>query len=135
MNFINDCIEIKTDKKIKCEENHRKIIFNNPNRIKVKKILVDNCQITSGKRCDYLVIYQSIENFIELKGSDISIVFKQLKETIKVLGNDSFQRNSYIISSRSPLSSPQIQNERLKFKRKYKSKLIIKNNEIKININ
>ena len=129
MEIKKNCTLSTTDSKIKCEENKRKIIFNNKNRVSAEKITVDNCQITSGVRCDYLVRHEKKEYFVELKGEDIKHAFEQLARSITLLGSDDCQlRKSFIISSRSPLASAQIQNIRLKFKKKYSSDLIVKNN-------
>jgi len=128
MKIKKECTISTTDSKIKCEEHKRKIIFNNKNRERVKKIIVDNCQITSGVRCDYLVKHYKNEYFVELKGEDIKHAFEQLIRSISILGSNDFQlRKCFVISSRSPLASPQIQNIRLKFNREYKSDLIVKN--------
>ncbi len=129
MNFKNDCIEITKRSKIKCEGHKRKIIFKNLWQKSITKIKVDGCQITEGLKCDYLIIYKNYEYFVELKGHDLRHAFKQLIRTINLLGdNNCIERYSYVISSRSPLTSAEIQNYRIKFKRKYKSNLIVKNN-------
>ena len=135
MKIKKKCVEKLTDSRIKCEENKRKIVFINSNRKTINRIKVDNCQIIDGVKCDFLVTYEKIENFIELKGENIKHAFAQIIRTITMLGNKNLQnRNSYIISSRSPLSSTEIQNQRIKFKRKYNSTLIIKNGSIEIEI-
>ncbi|WP_461641383.1 hypothetical protein [Labilibaculum euxinus] len=128
MEIKKECTLSTTDSKIKCEENKRKIIFINKNRDNVDKITVDDCQITSGLRCDYLVKHAKKEYFVELKGEDIKHAFQQLARSISILGSDDCQlRKCFVISSRSPLASAQIQNVRLQFKRKYSSDLIVKN--------
>lgn len=133
MEIKKKCIESSTDSKIKCEENKRKIIFDNRRREIVEKIIVDGCQITEGIRCDFLVRHKKREFFVELKGEDIKHAFDQLKNTIGIIGsNDCIERNCYIISSRSPLASAEIQNIRLQFIRKYKSQLIVKNNSFEV---
>jgi hypothetical protein len=130
-----ECIKQLTDTRIKCEENKRKIIFLNSSRIKVKKIRVDGCQIIDGVKCDFLVTYNKTENFIELKGEDIKHALAQLIRTISILGSKNCQnRNSFIISSRSPLTSAEIQNHRLLFKRKHSSTLIVKNRNLEVEI-
>ncbi len=135
MNIKQECVILTTDSKIKCEENKRKIIFNNQHRSEVEKITVDNCQITSGVRCDYLIKHEQKEYFIELKGEDIKHAFVQLTRSILQLGsNDCQVRKCFVISSRSPLTSAQIQNERVLFKRKYKSDLIVKNKNFEENL-
>ncbi len=133
MKFKDKCIEKLVGKAIVCEEKKRKIIFYNPNRWEFLKIKVDDCQIKEGIRCDCLVIYKDVENFIELKGSDIRHAVKQIEQSIKILGSKNCNtRKSFIVSSRNPLSSTEIQGYQIRFKRKYKSDLIIKNNIIEV---
>lgn len=135
MKIKKKCMLQLTDSRIKCEENKRKIVFFNPTRKKINKIIVDGCQITDGVKCDFLVTYDNSENFIELKGEDIKHAFAQLIRTISLLGDKNYHnRNSYIISSRSPLTSAEIQNQRLKFKRNQNSNLIVKNGSLEIEI-
>ena len=134
MKIKKNCL-IETYKNvIVCEENKRKILFFNKNNKKVIKIIIDNCQIENGLRCDFLVIFNNLQNFIELKGNDISHAFKQLERTINLLGKNQYLKKAFVISSRSPLSSPELQNKKLFFKRKLKTMLIVKNKFIKINI-
>ena len=133
MEYKDKCTLLSTDSKIKCEENNRKITFINSKRESVRIITVDGCQITEGVRCDYLIVHNKTEYFIELKGEDIKHAFEQLINSIKILGtSDSTARKSYVISSRSPLISAEIQNIKLKFKRQYKSELIVKNNSVEV---
>lgn len=135
MEIKSECISSTKDSKIKCEEKHRKIIFNNLMKDNVEKIIVDDCQIKSGVRCDYLVKHKHNEYFVELKGEDITHAFKQLERSIELLGSKECKlRKSFIISSRSPLATAQIQNYRIHFKRKLKSELIVKNNSFEENL-
>ena len=135
MRIKEECKEQLTDTRIKCEEYKRKIIFINSSRMIVNKIRVDGCQIIDGIKCDFLVTYDRTENFIELKGENIKHALDQIIRTISILGNNNcYNRNSYIISSRSPLSAADIQNHRLQFKRKYKSSLIVKNSNLEVRI-
>ena len=125
-----ECIENINVSNIKLEEEKSKIIFKNPKRYLVKKIKVDGCLDIEGKRCDYLIRLERRnyleEHFIELKGHDIYYAKEQLVNSIKRLGENSNFRQSYIIAARVPLASPQIQNWKLEFRGKYKSKLIVK---------
>jgi hypothetical protein len=53
---IEECTEKKADSKILLTENRMKMIFLNRKRKVVKVVTVDDCAITEGMRCDYLVI-------------------------------------------------------------------------------
>ncbi len=135
MDFKKECCQYIKASLIRCEENKRKIIFDNPNKKEVVVITVDGCQITDGIRCDFLVLEGSDEYFIELKGEDIKHAFEQLRRTISLLGNKTCtKRNSFVISSRSPLSSAEIQNMRLLFRKHYQSDLLVKNSNLTIRI-
>lgn len=135
MEIKENCLSRSNDTKIKCEEKSQKIIFTNTKRLTVEKIFVDGCQITDGARCDYLIKLENKEYFVELKGQDLRHAFEQLKNSITLLGQITcMERISYVISSRSPLASSEIQVERLKFLRSYKSDLIVKNNNLTINL-
>lgn len=132
MEINADCLEILNDSRIVCREHGSSITFLNPSNSTVSKILVDGCQILDGPRCDYLIKHENnnskTEHFIELKGSDVRHAFVQLESTIRILGEkETAYRTSYVISSRSPLSSAEIQVVRLKFKARLQSDLIVKN--------
>jgi len=126
------CTDIGNHKEIVCKERRRQIIFLNPGRKEVKKIRIDNCQITKGKRCDCLVMTGNTQHFVELKGKQIKIVVEQLKRCISLLGLNGFRKKSYIVDSRNPYISPETQNLILKFKRDTGSDLMRKNKEIKV---
>ncbi len=132
MEYKEECLERTRNKIIVCEENKRKIIFYNNNARIVEKIKVDGCQITEGVRCDYLVNFAKIHNFIELKGKDIKHAKEQIVRTMKVLSKKNYEKRCYIVSSRSPSTSPNIQNLKLEFKNKYNANLYQKNNIIEV---
>lgn len=130
MNFKADCIEISSNKIITCSENNRKMYFHNPSELEVMKIHVDGCQINDDSiRCDYLVIGNAIENYIELKGQDVNHAVGQLCNTIDKLSADKRKstKRCFVISTRCPLSSTQIQVIKKKFKYEYNSSFIVKN--------
>lgn len=124
-----------TNKRITRKENQSQIIIENPNQFKVCVVQVDGCAIQAGLRCDYLVIPDQqdikkvIEIYIELKGSKISHAIEQLEATIKKLSDDPVKQEKVciIISTRCPLTTPEIQNFKKDFKNKYNAKLEFKN--------
>ncbi len=134
MKIKKKCLEIIKHTIITCKENKRKITFLNPNKKSISKILVDGCQIIDGLRCDYLITYDTRQEFVELKGKNLEHAFKQLERTIDLLGKKNHQKRAFVISSRSPLTSPVIQSQKLRFKRKFKSELIVKNNSESVKI-
>ena len=127
--FNPNCFEDVNHSKIVFEENRSRVVFSNPQRVTVCKVAVDSCQITVGIRCDFLLVEPKKEHYIELKGEDIEHAVKQISRSIQELsaGPTDIIKASYIISARSPLSSPEIQILKAKFKRNFNSELIIKN--------
>ncbi len=125
------CRETLNDPIIVCKEHNRKISFLNTQRGEVTKILVDGCEINDkGVRCDYLVIKDQVERYVELKGSNINHAIKQLKRSINLLSVNpkSSKKESFIISSRCPKSSAAILELKLKFRKEFNSSLLVKNN-------
>lgn len=132
----SECTKLSTDKILTFTENRSKLTLVNIDKAKITKVRVDGCQITSGIRCDYLVIAKNIEHYIELKGQDISHAIEQLIATIKELSLDIVkqQKSSYVICTRSPLTSASIQNLQIKFRKQFNSKLIIKSSPLEVTI-
>ena len=101
----------------------------NVDQVDSVKIIVDGCEINDdGIKCDYLHIAKEIEMYIELKGQDLIHAMNQIERTIKMLSSNGQKQKkiSYIICTRSPLTSTEIQNYDRKFREKFNSKLIIK---------
>ena len=124
----NECKVITKNKLIIFSEKRSKLTVQNTRNSEVTKIVVDGCQITSGIRCDHLMIVDEVEYFIELKGQDIEHALEQIEETISDLSGDPkySEKIAFIICTRSPLTSTSIQNHQVKFRKKFKCKLIIK---------
>ncbi len=81
-----DCEVTCTDKEIVFKDpgNSRcRMIFLNPNQRKVAKITVDGCKIKDGKRCDFMLVTDTEENYIELKGKNVLHACEQIEVTIK----------------------------------------------------
>lgn len=125
------CNKICSDSKIVFQdgESKSKMCFANPNRRKVKKIIVDNCLITEGKRCDFLLIdHNNVEHFVELKGKQVEYACTQIIETIKKISQDiDAFKYSFIISSACPLTTTEVQVFKSIFRKKYNSVLHVKN--------
>lgn len=143
MRDFGKCEKIRKDTKIVLidpgsSNNRSKFRLENPQRLEVRVIQVDDCVIKQGVRCDYLVItpsqdrtFDSQEIYIELKGSDVRHAVEQIATTIqKLCSNMSVLKLCFIASTRCPMNSTQIQNLKKKFRKKYNAKLTIKNGEI-----
>lgn len=123
-----ECTENTKNKIIVFQENRSKLIILNKNQINTNKITVDDCEITEGLRCDFMLLGDNIEYFIELKGQDIEHAIKQLISTINKLSSNpkSTEKTSFVICTRSPINSASIQNLQVKFKKEFRSNLIIR---------
>lgn len=110
------------------EEAKSVLRLTNIDRVPSTKIQVDGCEITSGVKCDYLHIAKDLEIFIELKGQDLQHAIAQIERTIDILSSNAKNQKkiSYIICTRSPMSSTEIQLYDKQFRKKYNSRLIIK---------
>lgn len=116
------------------EENRSKLTLENKNLIDSETIKVDGCEINDESiRCDFLHIANEIEFFIELKGQDIEHALNQIKTTIKRLSKNikKSQKKSYVICTRSPLTTSEIQNHKYYFRKNYNSELIVKSSPCK----
>lgn len=116
------------------EEKKSKLTLENVDQVISTKILVDGCAINDETiRCDYMLLAKGIEFYIELKGQDLVHAVDQIKATIKRLSADFKSKNkkSYIICTRSPLSSTQIQNIKYDLLKNYNSDLQIKSSPYK----
>lgn len=128
MDFGN-CEELVKHPKIVLAENRSKLVFNNPRRKKVRKILIDDCVIKEGIRCDYLLITEEdIEHFIELKGCDVEHALQQLSNSIEKVSASPFKtpKLSFIVCTRHPALTPKMQKYKFDFKKKYNCILITK---------
>ena len=116
------------------EENKSKLTLENIDQVKSTKIIVDGCEINDKTiRCDYMLIAKGLEFYIELKGQDLAHAINQIKATIKRL-SDNFKiknKKAYIICTRSPLSSTQIQNIKFDLLKNFNSDLQVKSSPYK----
>lgn len=149
MDFPPDCVDYIDNSKISLSEKRSKVVFLNNNRKNIFKVEIDNCAISDDRpRCDWLLIKMlnggndigkikekniEIENYIELKGSDIRHAITQLSETIRKVSYNfrSLAKRCFIISQRCPLSSPEIQRFQKQFRKDFSSTLTIKNSNLK----
>lgn len=132
-----NCIKITNNKIITFKEQKSSFILNNQKSREVEVHHVDGCVITSGVRCDFLVIdkQSAREIYIELKGTDLNHALTQLKETIVKLTKDPKQiKSALIICTRSPMSSSQIQIMQKSILQSHKTRLSVKTSEYRENI-
>lgn len=130
---MENCRTTSRNKIFTFKEQHSTLILENKDEVDSTRIVVDGCEINDGIKCDYLHIAKEIEMYIELKGQDLIHAMDQIERTMKLLSSN-YQKHpkvSYIICTRSPLSSTEIQNYDRRFRSKYNSKLIIKSSPYK----
>lgn len=128
------CRKISNQKFFIYEENRSKLTLENTDKIESTSIIVDGCEIKgTAIRCDFMHIAKEIEFYIELKGQDIQHAVDQIEATIKRLSTDSkkVQKKTYIICTRSPLSSTKVQAFKYYFKKNYNSDFILKSSPCK----
>lgn len=136
MQFKAECVTKTSNKIIVFEERRSKLTLINDNEIELSKILIDGCQIKQGLRCDYMFLESDKENYIELKGHNLSHALLQIKKTIELCSENRKEspKRCFIICSRVPIASAAIQNLRLKFKKEYNSELMIVSSPYKFNL-
>ncbi|MBE9249453.1 MULTISPECIES: hypothetical protein [Aphanizomenonaceae] len=128
---LDKCSEKISHKNILIEEKKSsKIVFINENSIELTKVQVDGCLDIQGVKCDWLLIINEpyIEIYIELKGSDVEHAFDQIENTIKIVSKNykTVLKYCYIITTRCPITSTQIQVKAKLFKKNYNAVLKIK---------
>lgn len=132
----SSCISVVNDAVIQFSDLRTKSKMNvlNPSLIKVERHKVDGCLIADNTiRCDwkFVVIGEDetrSEVYIELKGKDISHAVEQIVNSVKKL-SDCYNKKfiiGYVICTRSPVSSSEIQVMQKKLQRDHKIKLRIK---------
>ena len=128
---LDKCSEKISHKNILIEEKKSsKIIFTNENSTEVTKVQVVGCLDIQGIKCDWLLIINEpyIEIYIELKGSDVEHAFDQIENTIKIVSKNykTVLKYCYIITTRCPITSTQIQVRAKSFKKNYNAVLKVK---------
>lgn len=127
---FGDCEQITQQPILVLEESRSKMIFSNSARKGLRKVKVDGCLQIKGIKCDYLVISETaVEHFVELKGADVRHATAQLEATIQITSSNpkNGKKHCFIVSTRCPLLTPEIQNLKARFKKLFNSSLTIKN--------
>lgn len=129
----DECCITNSNKLVVFEETRSKLVIENVDKVQATKVTVDDCEITNGIRCDYMYLIKDSEIYIELKGQDIKHAIEQLETTIRKLSANpkTQKKKSFVICTRSPLSSASIQNVQVKFRKNYNSEFIVKSSPYK----
>ena len=126
---MENCKTTSKNKIFTFKEQRSLLTLLNKDQVTSVKIQVDGCEINDvGIKCDYMHIAKEIEMYIELKGHDLIHALHQIERTIGILSSDprNCKKISYVICTRSPLTSTEIQIHERQFRAKFNSKLIIK---------
>jgi len=136
--------EIRTkNKRIICKQRKSKSIFIGINKDKAEIIKIEDVDKhlnIKGKACDFLIVNTESDNayFIELKGKEILHAIEQLQNTISEVKknyNTNFaNKKSFVIATKCPIASKDLNNLKRKFRKETKSTLTIKNMKIEVSI-
>jgi hypothetical protein len=117
-------------RRIVLREKLSKITFLNNAELPIRKIKIDGCVINNDEiRCDYVIIRELNEEiYIELKGSDVPHALKQIINTINLISDNVklIKKLCFVVTMSCPLTSTEIQKQKLFFKNKFNSSLDIK---------
>lgn len=120
------------------KNNDAKLILNNPKKLLVKVIQIDDCVITgNNKRCDRLIILPSNKLiYIEFKGNKVDDAVEQIEATINYISQICPSSRSFgcacLVVCRTCSKTPKtnILNHKQRFKKLYKADLRIERGEV-----
>ncbi len=115
------------------QEQKTKLTLTNEHGVPTTMVEVDGCVFKGNeeKRCDFLLITNDWEIYIELKGRDYESALGQLENSIKKIGVRGKNKKAYLICTKSPKGTVEIQKIVSVFKKTLGCKLIIQSNGFK----
>ncbi len=135
-----NCSEERADAIIAVTEKGKTFRLHNPNRRTIVQVKVDGCLITGEhERCDWLFVIPIEPTppshricYVELKGKNVEKAISQIISTIEYTKQQyaKFNKEGYVVSSRVPAESASTQAMRIKLKRDYGAKLVIRCKEL-----
>lgn len=124
-----ECKKYITDKFIVLRERQSKITFVNKKMDRIIKIDIKNCQLKNeeGKKCDYLLLKNNRETFVELKGKDIKKALEQLGVSIEKVSENpkKSDKSAIVVHSKNPYSATKIKEYKRIFKLKFNASLTV----------
>lgn len=137
---FDKCTVCTTESKIVLKERKSTFEIENSNNIEVKKIQVDGCLIPDQyEKCDWIIeLKNPVQKafFIELKGCKLAKAISQLISTL-LLTNETYanhKKECFIVTTRVPRTSPEIQRKRKELYKHTGTTLIVKNRKYTIKI-
>lgn len=125
-NSTKECVENVDHSRVLVSEKGRAATILNPERSIVRRILIDNCLITMGPRCDWVIsVKDRLDILIELKGKDVSHAVDQLAATLAIwqehhLRDRQIPISALVVCSRYPRFDTKIQKAKERLARDYK---------------
>lgn len=125
-----NCCEEITHETIKLDgEKTTTLYVDNPERLRVDRVLVDDCAIVDGVRCDWLLLtidpipYEEI--YVELKRSDVPKALEQLAASIAQLSvaGSKCAKRCYVVTHRNPISGTDMTRAKKEFKDRFSARL------------
>lgn len=119
------CTTVEYKKRLTVTERQSSFSIHSPVDIYIRKVKVDGCLIGADqKKCDYIFELdnglEKVVIYLELKGRKLELAIEQLESTIEKTLNKyrSYVKKCYVVSSKVPSAGPDIQNLRLKYKKR-----------------
>jgi len=126
------CRKVSSDSLIKLEENGKKAIFRNQNRLNHHVYKIDGCVIDEGERADFLVNSPDGHSVIlELKGCNVEKACRQIYSTLSHPNMKTMLQSKIgllIVCSavRMPRADTFIQKQKQKFAKEFNALLHVK---------
>ncbi len=110
--MTSSCVVTTTKSVEKFEENRSIFRVHNKNNRRLQRHQVDGCRIVNGIKCDWLLVDEDTrtEIFIELKGSDVDHAVNQICASASQLSSAPKKKWGYVICTKNPMSSTEVQN-------------------------
>jgi hypothetical protein len=127
--FKPECVIINDKrKKLVLKEKRSELRLQNEAGKDIKVIHIDGCEITENtvSRCDYVILYDNLCIYLELKGSEISHAFEQLANTIRLKNIKDRKKIAVVVSFRCPLATAEINKAQQLFRKVYNANLLVK---------
>ena len=125
-----ECRSDESHSQITVSEKGKTFSLLNSRRVKISRVRVDGCALRGQRACDWMLVPADgqEELYVELKGSDVEYAAEQIRASIVALSSNRrlLPKRCFVISSRCPLVSSEVQVLAIKFKREFNALLVIR---------